>query len=228
LTYADYQRLISPTWLQQPRGAAFQGAFGAELDVQKDRARQALVAGWPRATPTLTPSDALPYIGADRQLPALAAGEADATYAERLRMAWDAWVFAGSHGGLLNAASRAGFPMGTATGMNVVQKTKRYTYLSGSTVVYATHSGFLFDGLGPEIWNQFAIVFGADVAGLSAGTRTAQVLTDLVTLWKPAKARYMGCWVVVSGPIWGWPPTAAWGLGGRTWDTGSVRFIPPP
>lgn len=232
--YADYQKFISPPWLQRDPAGKFQAATGTEADTLADHVRQAAVSGFPDTTGATvnTPPDALPFIGADRVLPRrVDAAETDAAYAERLRVAWDTWQFAGSHGGLLMALARAGFPTGTASGANIVQRTKRYTYLTGwpgaPVVNYATHSGFSL-GVAPNLWNRFGIVFGADftIGGISlaTGTAVATILGNLVRTWKPAKAYYVGAWVIVSGPIWGWPPTAVWGVG--TWGGGSSRFIP--
>jgi len=230
LKYADYQPLSSPGWLQRKNGAAYQGALGTELDVAVDRIRQAVLASFPDAPGGVlaTPADALDHIGADRLLPRIA-GEAHAAYAERLRTAWDAWLLAGTYTGLLRALARAGFPTG-ATGMNIIQRTKRYAYLSGDgltgTPVLLTHNGFDFDGTPRTVWNQFVVLFASDVSGLTVGSQLALALNNVVRLWKPAKARYMGAVVIVSGVVWGWPIGTQWGAAGN-WGDGVSRFIPP-
>ncbi len=222
--YRDFQSRLAPPWLRGPNGSIIQQELGGEKDVQVDRARQSVLANFPDQGPT----DALPFIGADRQLPQ-AVGESTADYRERLRTAWDradGWSFAGSHGSLLFALSRAGFPTGLAAGAVIIQRTKRYSYLNAGVVTFGTHSGWTFDGSPPAMWNQFGIVFGADVSGLTTGSTSAQQLNQLVATWKPAKARFMGTWIVVSGNVWGWPLGVTWGAGGRTWG-GSSRFVAP-
>lgn len=222
--YRDYESKLAPPWLRGPGAKPVLEELGGEKDVQVDRARQSVLASFPDQGPV----DALPYTGADRLLPQ-GVGESTSAYRERLRTAWDAadgWSFAGSHGSMLFALARAGFPTGLAAGAVIVQRTKRYSYLAAGVVTFGTGAGWTFDGTGPEIWNQFGIVFGADVSGLTDGSTSAQQLNALVKTWKPSKARFMGTWIVLSGSIWGWPIGAAWGAGGRTWG-GSSRFVAP-
>ena len=230
LSYEDYQPLFGPPWWQRGNSGKFQGALGRVKDDLLERNRQALLAG----TPGQCPADALPHVGDDRMLPQ-ASGETDDDYAERLRTAWDApdgWAFAGSHGGMLRALVRAGFPSGV-TGTYVVQKVRRYSYLDTSgpdpVTVFGTHAGFTFDGSPASYWNRFAVVFASDVADLTTGSDLALKLNALVRLWKPAKAFYVGAYVMVSGIAWGWPPSLEWGAGGHVWGEGGsvVRFVAP-
>lgn len=228
--YENFQAKLAPGWLQGPNGAKVETSLGAEKDDFQDRVRQGVLANLPGQAP----SDAIDAIGSERQLPRVAA-EADGVYAERLRTTWDSvdgWSYAGSHGSLLRALARAGLPMGTPAGAHIIQRTKRYSYLASGVVTFANHTGWTFDWRPASIWNQFGVLFGADVSGLSAGSPLAQILTKTVLAWKPAKARYMGCWVVVSGPTWDWPIGANhWNDGGLLWadgtTTGVTRFIPP-
>lgn len=230
--YEDYQLRLAPPWLRRTNGEKVERVYGREKDTQLDRANQALVAGLPGYGPT----DALGFIGAERMLPRIS-GEASNVYAERLRTAWSSlggWSYAGSHGSLLRALERAGFPMGTPNGCHVVQKTRRFSYLAGSTVTFGTHPGMTWDGLGPEYWNQFGIIFGADVVAggalpddLEEGSRSADTLNKIVRQWKPAKARFMGTWVVVTAPVYGWPVGTQWGQVGLDWGESDSRFISP-
>lgn len=221
--YEDWQSRLAPPWLRRTNGEKIERAYGGAKDVQLDRANQALLAG----IPGQGPSDALGYIGAERSLPRVS-GEADNVYSERLRTAWDGldgWSFAGSHGSLLRALQRAGFPMGSPSGCFIVQKTRRFSYLNGSTVTFGTHPGMVWDDSPDTVWNQFAIFIGADVAGLDVGTPLADTLNRIVRAWRPAKARYMGCWVIVTGPVWDWPVGTLWDPG-INWDASESRHIP--
>jgi hypothetical protein len=234
MKYIDFHKFNSPPWLQRTIGGKFQAALGKDMDTILDNVRQAAISGYPDNTNvagvlTNTPPDALKYIGADRVLPRIS-GETDVNYAERLRTAWDAWALAGGFLGLLRALARAGYPVGLASGAVVIQKTARYAYLTGDgltgTVTYATHTGFTFDAQGPEIWNQFGLFFGADVSTLTVGSAAAEALNALIRTWKPAKARFMGTWIELTAPWWGWPIGSTWGAGGRVWG-GTMRFLPP-
>ena len=226
--YQNFQRGLGPPSLQLPTGRLIEGNFGAEKDVVFERARQGLLVG----IPGLGPPDALDLIGQERQLPR-AVGEGDADYAVRLSVVWDdvhGWTPAGSFQSMLYALDRAGFPMGDPDGAHVVQRYRRYLWLSasgGSPVEGSHHPVWTFDGAPLSNPNQFGIVFGADVPGLSTGTALANQLNATVNLWRPLKAKFMGTWIVLSGSIWGWTPAAAiWGAGGRTWG-GSSRFVSP-
>ena len=228
MSYRDYGSKLPPGWMQTPGALPVTQEIGGELDVQLDRSRQGVLANFPDQGP----ADALPAIGADRVLPQ-GVGESTADYRERLRTAWDSpagWSFAGSHPALLFALQRLGLPQGTPTGTHIIQRTKRYTYLSSGVPVFATHSGWTFDVSPRSTWNQFGILIGQDVPALTVGSPLALAIGALVsprvTSWKPTKGRFMGIWIFVSGFAWGWPLTAKWGDGGRTWG-GVVRFIPP-
>lgn len=228
--YVDYEsKLLKGAAWRAPSTVKVLEETGREKDVQIDRARQGVLSDFPDQGPV----DALPYIGADRMLPQ-GVGETTNTYRERLRTAWDApdgWSFAGSHGSLLFALARAGFPTGLAAGAVIVQRTKRYSYLNAGVVTFGTHTGWSWDTTGPAIWNQFGIIFGADVTGLTDGSTSAQQLNQLVKIWKPAKARFMGTRIMLAGPWWDWPFGVTWDQIGRNWgdgaSTGTTRFVQP-
>lgn len=225
--YRNYQSNLVRTgdW-QAPNIKLLEADLGSEKDIQFERARQAVLSN----NPAVCPDDALAYIGQERQLPQGSA-ETTANYRERLRTAWDrndGWAFAGSHGGLLFALARAGFPTGDPAGAHIMQRINLYSWLAAGVVTFGTHPIWTFDATSPAVWNQFGIVFGADVSGLTTGSQKAAILNQLVALWKPAKARFMGTWVIASGVAWGWPVGLKWGAVGLKWGaaTGN-RFIPP-
>jgi hypothetical protein len=236
--YRDYQRNLVRTgdW-QAARIRLLEGDLGSEKDIQFERARQGVLSN----NPALCPDDALVYIGQERQLPQ-AAGESTANYRERLRGCWDrtdGWSFAGSHGALLFALARAGFPQGDPAGAHIIQRINLYSWLTAGVVTFGQHvTPWTFDASPATVWNQFGILFGANVVAggalpddLAAGSESAAILNRIVHLWKPAKARFMGTWVVVAGPTWDWPIGAAWNDVGRNWGdgvtTGVSRYIPP-
>jgi hypothetical protein len=240
MSYRDFQsKTLAPGWFQDANGKVWQEQLGAEKDLQLDTNRQAVLADLPRpeavsvaladgAIPDDVYTDSLNLVGADRMLPR-ATGEADLAYATRLQNVWDGvdgWSFAGSHGALLLALARAGLPAtGLAAGAVVFQKTRRYAYLSAGVVTFGAHTGWTFGADPAAIWNQFGIIFGADISDLTVGSQKALLIDEIVKQWKPAKAKFMGTWVVVSGSIWGWPFGVEWGDPSRNWG-GVVRFIP--
>lgn len=233
--YKDAESKKAPPWLRGANGKKILEETGAEKDVQVDRARQSVLADFPDQGP----ADAVPFIGSDRALPQgvnLAGAITETTtpdYRERLRTAWDSiegWSFAGSFPAVLRALARGGFPTGLASGAILIQRTKRYAYLTGNsasgTVTFGTHVGWSWDEKPARYWNQFGILFPADVSGLTDGSDLAARLNGIVRTWKPGKARFMGTTIILSGAIWGWPLAATWGGGGRTWG-GSTRFVSP-
>lgn len=233
--YGAFQFGTGPGWLQGDNGGLHSSTLGDEKSHQLDLNRQAVLAD----IPGQAPPDGLALIGADRVLPRAVgnafgspAAESDADYAERLRVCWDrsdGHRFRGTHQGMLFALARAGFPTGLAVGAVIIQRTKRYSYLSDTVagqVVFGVHNGWTFNHEGPAAFNQFGIMFGANIADLSDGTQKALTLNKIVRDWKPAKARYMGAKVVVSGAVWGWPIGITWGQVGLTWG-GVTRFIAP-
>jgi hypothetical protein len=224
--YRRYQSTLVRTgaW-QGPRIKLLEADLGSEKDIQFERARQAVLSN----NLDICPDDALDYIGQERRLPR-ATGESNAAYRERLRTCWDAadgWSFAGSHGAVLKALARAGFPQGDPNGAHIMQRYSLYSWLAAGVVTFGTHPPWTFDSSPVGLATQFGIIFGADVAGLTVGSPAAASLNAIVAAWKPAKARFMGTWIIVSGPTWGWPVGTTWGAVGRTWGGGVTRFIPP-
>lgn len=244
MAYADWLKTQGPSWILGPQGKALAGATGGAYDIQRDRILQAVLARFPTAgqldsTPgsatfgqlLTAPSDALDQIGADRGLPR-ASGEADAAYAARLLAAWDIWPFAGSHYGVLRALKTAGYP-----GAIIVQDNGRWSRLTGSAGTIAdmtqgslmacinrsSHPGWTFDDR-TDFYSRFGIVFETDASNLSS-TGGQAILNGIVDEWRPAKALFVGSFVILVGRIFGWTTGITFGtapnLGGN-----SVRIIP--
>ena len=130
---------------------------------------------------------------------------------------------------MLEELDRAGFPMGDPDGAHVMQRYKRYSWLTAS-------GGFVHRGDAPGLdlrrgasdpQHAVGVVFGADVVGLSDGTPSAETLNDICDRFGPRKSAFVGTWIIVSAPSWGFPIGAAWGDSGRTWGGGSTRFVAP-
>ena len=78
-----------------------------------------------------------------------------------------------------------------------------------------------------DLQRAVGIIFGADVVGLSDGTPSANTLNDICDVFGPRKSKFMGTWIIVSGPTWGFPVGVTWGMGGRNWGGGVTRFVAP-
>ncbi len=235
--YRSYQSK-TPAGPQGPNLKLIERVFGGEKDIQFERARQASLVG----LLGIGPDGQVDSIGEGRLLPraltespADEGGANDTAYGDRLRQMWTnkhGHRRAGGHEGMLRALDRAGFPMGDPDGAHVIQKTKLVSYLNVGVVTFFDHTGWLFDWRGPELWGQFGILFGADFTPpigttFQDGDPSADLLNRLIKQWKPPKSVFMGTWVVVSGPTWGWPVGVTWGMGGRVWGGGSTRFVSP-
>jgi hypothetical protein len=214
--YRDWLKLAGPPWLQGEIARAFLGEVGGALDDQRDRLVEATTA----SMPGLAPTDALEEIGTDRMLPR-GSGESDQDYAERLRLAFDTWALFGSHRALLEQLALQGYGTGV-----IIQRNGLRTSLSGGVVTYTSMPEWTFDWRPSEFYNQFGILFPADVPALVDGSEEAAIVHALALRWRPAKALYFGFYVVTGTPVWGWPTTRTWGS--DNWDSGGSRFIPAP
>lgn len=224
MPYATWQPLLAPPWFQGPFGAALLRQFGAAKDDLRDRTTQAVRARFP----TLAPSDAQDLIGRERQI-ARGPGESNALYGERLRHAWEAWGLAGSWLGLLRILRASGYD-------NIVgvQWNGRYAQLDGSDNLVLgdlgvcqtrdpPHPGWVFD-VAETFWSRFMLVVPTSTPIFTTPSGQA-TLNQIVRLWKPAVATFMGTVIINSGRIWGWP-VQTWG-DLTTWGPDMETFIAP-
>lgn len=61
----------------------------------------------------------------------------------------------------------------------------------------------------------------------SPSDSTLNTIRKVVKTWKPAKAKFMGIWVVVDGAVWGWPLGTKWGASGLKWGSGTSAHYDP-
>ena len=242
--YAEWFATKGPPWLRDPIGQGEANATGAQLDYQRDRALQGVLARFPTrgrldsdpASPTFgqyftAPTDALDELGSDRVLPR-AVAESDANFAPRLKDAWTTHSFDGSHYAVLRQLALQGY-----VGPIIVQDNGRWARLTGSAGTIAdmtqgslmacinrsSHPGWTFDDR-TDYYPRFGIVFEADAANLSSASGQAQ-LNAIVKQWGPGKATFVASFVILAGRIFGWTTGISFGtapnLGGN-----SVRWIP--
>ena len=232
-----------------PEGKAWGGVVGRQIDAILSRLWGAIYARFP----DLAPSDGLDAVGRDRRLPR-SPGEADASYAARLKSAFSIWRGddrplvgkgggAGSPLGLLQAIKALGLPVGTS-GATVVQHNGRWFQLHASTGVLikgvgsiainrqdltgaapGTLRGFTLDAR-DQFYARFAVIFPVDVPGLREGTEIGAALSRAANDWRQAKEHYVGGFVHEVGGGWDWPVAQTWD-DGSTWDSDTVHFIPP-
>jgi hypothetical protein len=245
MPYTDDLPRRVPPWFGED-GRLMMEAAGERLDAVAQLLRDALAARLPEKAP----ADALPYIGQDRQLPQGPAesNSAYATRLRNAWEIWGGdntpltgkGGGAGSNLGILNALKAAGYPTG-ATGATIVQqvgrvsgpnpeKNRGYAQLDGSgnlvlgalmtcvnrqdlTGAVNPRPGWTFNQL-DNFWSVFGLVFPTTT------TVNAAEINAIVKKWRPAKALFIGTWVITAGRLLGWPTGRTLGtdpnLGGNT------------
>lgn len=203
-TFKDYIVGSAPPWLNDPSGQAMLRAIGDGKDYLLDVAKQGVKARFP----LLAPSDALNQIGGERQLPR-GPGESTASYAARLRGAWDTWPWAGTPTGVLNALWDAGY----TNVWLVVQKGRVYTLnASRQLVVMNTStdgiSSFTFPS--PNFWSTFLAYFphphpASWIANgvPSSSSDEANLIRGLIQKWKPGFSTFSRVVIADTGLLWG-------------------------
>lgn len=106
-------------------GQAYAGTVPAVLDAMKELMREARNCSYP----DYAPSDALPYLGADRRL-FQGPNESETNFRARLKTPWDQWVRAGTWLGLLVQLYWYGL-----TNAVIVQQNGKAATLTGAPVV---------------------------------------------------------------------------------------------
>jgi hypothetical protein len=243
MSYASWLQTQGPAWLLDAVGKAIAKTTGAAYDVERDRILQAVLKRFPTAgqldtdpaSPTfgqllIAPDDALDQIGQDRML-RRGTGETSSAYAARLLDAWNIWMFAGAHYGVLRALTTAGYvdPI-------VVQDNGRWARLTGSSGTLSDlavgslmgcknrggHPGWSFDSR-TDFYSRFGLVFETDATNLQTDSGQA-IMNDIVTEWSPERV-FVGTWVILTGRVLGWPLGRVLG-GGETLGGNTHRFIP--
>jgi hypothetical protein len=217
-------------WLPQQIPDPFLGPSGlkfwAEMGGVLDDLRAQLVEAARASMPGAGPDDALPYIGSEVQLEQ-GAGESNAKYAERLRLAFDTWKRGGSHPAILQQLALAGFDVAN---LFMIQRSGRRSSIDGDGVTtFVDGPLWTWSAKPPEAYAEFGLLFTvpqpdldwSEVGGFSEG---AAKLNRIVRKWKKGNADFHGTRILESGAWWGWPTTRTWGsfvYGGAT------SFIPP-
>ncbi len=108
MTWVEYFQELSPTWLKGTWGDRFVGAvFGLKFDSLADWGRFAVKA--PLLNQPEYPADALPYTGAESNMPGYAT-ELPAAYKARLQDRWNLWLRGGNEYAITHQLELFGFP----------------------------------------------------------------------------------------------------------------------
>lgn len=244
-SYREWLPSIAPAAFKRPQGQAYLAQYGAEADAVVARAKAAIEARAPGAGP----SDALPFIGAERQI-IRGPGDTDDSYAERLRRAWETWELGGKQYGILMALRALGYTATNGDPLLVQVNGLGYQLTDsdatdGSNIVLTDLGGnpnlpgnppwWMFDSdlSSGAFWSKFALVFPSIPSGWTdiqnpPTPSTAPTLDEVnlirrvVNKWKGAKATFVAIAVITGGELWGWP-VGTWGDPG-VWGGSSVEW----
>lgn len=216
MSYEQWGQDILPEWLLGPWGKKYAIVYGGIEDVVKDANKDALKSRMPRHCP----SDALPYIGADRILER-SRTESEVAYRARLQDAWDLHEKGGTANGVFEGAL---FPL--------FDLDEDYTF------VLAQNDGFHFDD--QSNWSRYWIIADGNHNLTQENWGSGQWDSFGVwgvAEWQPEDIQYLrrNAWwwtsgggalpvmlvVVFDGELWG--PGDPWGAG--TWGPATYSKI---
>lgn len=154
---------ISPPWLRGPVGERLMYGFGVVLDAVAEWAGQGVRARFPG----LGPADALPLIGADRQI-VRGFAESDASYAARLVRWLDDWRIAGSAPSVLGQLR--GYFLASRPRMRTIDDSGNWvTLASDDTLSWVRGAGWNWDGL-MRWWRFWAVIYPSNGPWQTEGT----------------------------------------------------------
>jgi hypothetical protein len=193
--FRDMSDAISPTWLNGPVGQRFRYSMSVLYDALSDAAGYANLARFPLHAPF----DALPLLGADRQI-VQGFAESNASYANRLVQWLDLWRAAGSPMGVLLAVLSLFLP--TSVRVRTVDNSSNWnTYDYGA--------------------NPFPI-------GAAVPTPPTYVKGASNWDWDGNTTPWWRAWVIVYVQAMGWTIGPHWGDGGHWGDPGRLWGITGP
>lgn len=208
-TFRESIKKVCPTWLQGTWGYRTMYSIGVQIDAVAEALRQGVLARFPGyGTP-----EALPAIGADRQIQR-GLNESDEAYTERLQQAIPTWHFAGNAASVINQLMGYVSPetpmiryvtTGSPETYGTVENVADYVTIQAGVVTLQRRSGVDYnwdwDGapggyrfwmilyfrptvVDGEVWGGFN--WGASLWGSSGGPNFVQDIKNLILKWKCA------------------------------------------
>ncbi len=205
MPFKDYLIGLGPTWLQRATWKKFLGEAGRAMDAAVISTKSGVKERFPDQAAT----DALNAMGGERQLPR-APGEADPTYAARLKDAWQTWYWGGTAFGLLRAFSTAGY---ATAKLEIVNGLQYQLGRSGQLEIFGLPSGSWLIDSDQSYWSKFQVVFchpGLPTGWVpnlpTANSDEVNLLRALVRKWSPGFATCSGIVAITAGRSFGYPP----------------------
>lgn len=212
-TYEDYVPQSAPPWLQNTRGTQLLSVIGVVYDrllvAVKDAVKVRFIE--------LSPDDALPHNGYATNIDRYPS-DTDDGYRQRIRSAWNSWVFAGTE---------------------AIVVSEMETYLTTATITILENRDWTPPDGDTAWWSRFWVIIQgtdwvADGTWADSGTwddggvwDTDMTLEEVATVkniirkWKPAHT--LGYALITLGSDDFWGPGTPWDSG--TWDDTAVIIL---
>jgi hypothetical protein len=214
---------IAPVWLRRTWGNRWLTVMGEQADRTTDTAKEAVKAG----APDLSPSDALPYNGAARNIERYWA-DSDTTYRARLVDAWNVWEFSATSDCLEDRFVDEGFGNISIVpwrDMTPYAPAPYENHWSAFWIWVDTHpftTGATWGGgatWGDTVPGHNGAPSGPRTWGSDATLYEVQAVRAAIRKWKPAAEVCAAIVFHSGGMYWGRPGT--WGDGAK-WGDGST------
>jgi hypothetical protein len=220
MPYREYEASAdaAPRWLLGPRGAAWLESSGDTKDASCDELKAAVKLRFA----STAPGDGLDLMGADRMIER-AIGETNASYRARIIDAWNLWQFGGTAWGLLRALAGVGYPTATIC----IARGLRFSLDSNWDLVTEILPGGWTLG-DVAFWSRFNVIFMAQPPGWitmpAADDPRVELVRRTIRRWKASFATCTGIEILVSGLLWGLPPSRVW-TGAVNWGSTSWHYL---
>ncbi len=206
----------SPAWLLKPKGQAWLRCVGEAKDVTIERLKAAVKLRFA----SMAPTDGLAALGDERVLER-GPSDTNATFAARLRDAWNIWRFGGTATGVLRALRDAGY--GTAI-IGIAKNRACSLDADGKLVTTTLPAGsWACDATSPSFWSKFVVFLPSNPWGENPADddKRVELLRRLIRRWKSAHSICSDIAVLNAGLMWDWPLKVEvdGALVDRTWDS---------
>jgi hypothetical protein len=215
MPYFEYMPRAAVVWLKGANGQKWMEATGLSIDQMAELWRSAVRQRFP----FFAASDALASLGTERQMER-GLTESEATYRNRIHLAWDLWLTAGSHGSMLRVLRDMGYPNAAIVQQNGMGSTLLGDVAQmvnlGTNPLLGGIPWWTFD-TNDLMWSRFAVLFFPPFPAGWTNIQTppspsslpsdseVDIIRRTIQKWKPAKATLVGISVMLDGRCIGWP-----------------------
>lgn len=211
--FKRYQRDIAPPWLQENEGADFLEAMGEQKDDLSTLAQEAIEV----TAPTIAPLDALGYLAAARNFVRYPSELLD-KFRERVQLAFEFWLLAGTKAGLLLGLRYAGY------NASIVE------HFRDDPTIWSQFSVYVAPLSGARVtdrWSDDGSEWGEDGTRWGFGLYVDEPtkIRGIINQLKPGHTNLRELWYVNDFTDYWGPDGSTWGDDGTTWVDGPVTSI---